>query len=118
MQDSEDLEPQSVGECRQRRDWPKWQEAIQSELNSLVKRKVFGPVVQAPNGIKSVGYKCVFLRKRNEKNEVQRYKARLDAQEFSQNPSIDYEKTYSPVMDAITFCYLISFAVHEKLACI
>ena len=35
MQGNEDLEPLSVEECRQRRDWPKWQEAIESELNSL-----------------------------------------------------------------------------------
>ena len=57
MQDNEDHEPQSVIECRQRNDWPKWQEAIQSELNSLAKREVFGPIVQTPNGIKPVGYK-------------------------------------------------------------
>ena len=31
MQDNEDHEPQFVIECRQRNDWPKWQEAIQSE---------------------------------------------------------------------------------------
>ena len=37
----EDHEPQYVIECRQRNDWPKWQEAIQSELNSLAKREVF-----------------------------------------------------------------------------
>ena len=38
MKGNEDLEPLSVEECRQRHDWPKWQEAIQSELNSLAKR--------------------------------------------------------------------------------
>ena len=57
MQDSEDLEPRSVTECQQRNDWPKWQEAIQSELNSLAKREVFGPITQTPNGVKPVGYK-------------------------------------------------------------
>lgn len=45
MQESEDLEPKSVKECRRRDDWPKWKEAIQYELNSLSKREVFGPVV-------------------------------------------------------------------------
>ena len=40
MKDNKDHEPQSVIECRQRNDWPKWQEAIQSELNSLAKREV------------------------------------------------------------------------------
>ncbi|XP_070032974.1 uncharacterized mitochondrial protein AtMg00820-like [Nicotiana tomentosiformis] len=95
--------------------WPKWQEGIQSMLNSLSKREVFKHVVQTPNGIKHVGYKWVFVRKRNEKNEVQRYKARLVAQGFSQRPGVDYEETYSPIMDAITYHYLISFGVHEKL---
>ena len=62
-----------------------------------------------------VGYRWVFVRKQNEKNEIVRYKARLVAQGFSQRPGIDYEETYSPVMDAITFRYLISFAVSEGL---
>ncbi|CAL2247903.1 unnamed protein product [Prunus armeniaca] len=44
----EDIEPQSVDECKERLDWPKWKDAIQVELNSLEKRGVFGPVVQTP----------------------------------------------------------------------
>ena len=44
-----------------------------------------------------------------------RYKARLVTQGFSQRPRIDYEEIYSPVMDAITFRYLISLAVSEGL---
>ena len=39
-----DYEPRSITECRQRQDWPKWNEAIQAELASLEKRDVFGPV--------------------------------------------------------------------------
>ena len=65
--------------------------------------------------MKPVGYKWVFVRKRNEKNEIMRYKARLVAQGFSQRPGVDYEETYSPVVDAITFRYLISLAVSEGL---
>ena len=110
-----DFEPQTVDECRQRHDWPKWKEAIQAELTSLAKREVFGPVVQTPEDVKPVGYKWVFVRKRNEHNEIIRYKARLVAQGFSQRPGIDYEDTYSPVMDTITFRFLISLAVNERL---
>ena len=44
-----------------------------------------------------------------------RYKAHLVAQGFSQRPEIDYDETYSPVMDVITFRYLISLVVFEKL---
>ena len=55
------------------------------------------------------------MRKRNENNEIVRYKARLVAQGFSQRLGIDYEETYSPVMDAIIFRYLISLVVSEEL---
>ena len=57
----------------------------------------------------------VFVRKRNENNEIIRYKAGLVAQGFSQRLGIDYEETYSPVMDAITFRFLISLAVSKGL---
>ena len=57
----------------------------------------------------------VFVWKCNEKNEIIRYKARLVAQYFSQIPGVDYEETYCPVVDAITFRYLISLAVFEGL---
>ncbi|KAL5703065.1 hypothetical protein ACHQM5_028201 [Ranunculus cassubicifolius] len=113
--ESDDIEPRSVEECQRRADWPKWKEAIQVELDSLAKRKVFGLVAPTPPDIKPVGYKWVFVRKRNEKNEIVRYKARLVAQGFSQRPGIDYKETYSPVMDVITFRYLVSLVVSEKL---
>ena len=115
IHENEDYEPKSVDECRNRKDWPKWKEAIQAELNSLTKREVFGPVVYTPKGVKPMGFKWVFVRKRNENNEVTRYKARLVAQGFSQRPGIDYEETYSPVVDAITLRYLISLTVCENL---
>ena len=44
-----------------------------------------------------------------------RYKARLVAQGFSQRPGIDYEETYSPTMDAITFRFLVSLVASEGL---
>ena len=114
IQNDDDPEPQNTNECRQRNDWPKWKKAMQAELHSLMKRDVFGPVVQTPASIKPVGNKWVYVRKRNENNDIIRYKARLVAQGFSQRPDIDYEETYSPVMDAITFRFLISLAVSEE----
>lgn len=44
-----------------------------------------------------------------------RYKARLVAQGFTQRPGIDFDETYSPVMDRITFRFLISMAVNLNL---
>lgn len=115
INDRDDPEPKSVMECQNRHDWIKWKDAMQPELDSLNKRNVFGPIIPMPKTVKPVGYKWVFVRKRNEKNEIIRYKARLVAQGFSQRPGIDYDETYSPVMDAITFRYLISLVVSKKL---
>ena len=56
---------------------------MQVELNLLIKQDVFGPIVQTPKGVKPVGYKWVFVRKRNKNNEIIRYKERLVAQGFS-----------------------------------
>ena len=49
------------------------------ELDSLNKRKVFDTIVRTPQNIIPIGYKWMFIRKRNENNEVVRYKARLVA---------------------------------------
>jgi Reverse transcriptase (RNA-dependent DNA polymerase) len=72
--------PKTSEECMHRNDWPKWKDALKAEL----------------------GYKWVFTIKINEKNEIVRYKARLVAQGFTQISGVDYEETYSSVVDAIT----------------
>ena len=79
IRNDENPEPQNVEECRNINDWLKWKEAMQIELNSLMKRDIFRLVVQTPKGVKPVEYKWVFVRKRNENNEIIRYKARLVA---------------------------------------
>jgi len=111
---NDDYEPRSITECRHRQDWPKWEEAIHAELASFAKCNVFGPITKTPDNVKPVGYKWVFVRKRNEKNEIVRYKARLVAQGFLQRPGIDYDETYSPVVDIVTFRFLISWVAQEN----
>ena len=114
--DDDEIEPRFVAECQRGVDQPKWNDAIKAELDSLAKRQVFGLVVSCPPNVKPTGHKWVFVRKRNKKHEIMRYKVRLVAQGFSQRPGVDYEETYSPVMDVITFRYLVSLAVSEKLS--
>lgn len=85
-----------------RSDWSKWKTAIEKEYASLCKRKVFGPIVYTLTS-RPVGYKMVLICKRDAQGQITRYKARLVAQGFSQRFGIDYESTYSPVMDSTTF---------------
>jgi hypothetical protein len=81
-----------------------------------MKRKVFTEVISTPHRIFPNGFKWLFVRKQNENNEVVRYKARLVAQGFTQRPDVDFNETYSPVMNEITFRYLISLAVQKYLS--
>ena len=84
-------------------------------VNFLSKRDVFRSIVSTLEGINSVGLKWVFVRKWNENNKVIRYNTRLIAQGFSQMHNVNYEETYSPVIDGINFLFLIVIAVSNKL---
>jgi hypothetical protein len=92
-----------MAECKKHSDFNKWKEAIEAGLNSLKKRKVFTEVIPTPPRTFLVGFNWAFTRKRNENNEVVRYKARRVAQGFTQRPSVDSNKIYSPVINGITF---------------
>jgi hypothetical protein len=74
-----DPDPKTMAECKKLLDWNKWKEAIEAELNSLKKRKVFTEVVATLPRTFPVGFKWVFVWKRNKNNDVVRYKARLVA---------------------------------------
>ena len=67
-----DPEPKTMAECQRRSDWNQWKEAIEAELASLRKREVFTSAIPTPPRIFPVGFKWVFIRKQNEKNEVVR----------------------------------------------
>ena len=46
-----DYEPQFVEVCRRQDDWLLWKSAMQVELDSFAKHKIFGLIVQIPEGI-------------------------------------------------------------------
>jgi hypothetical protein len=78
-----DPNPKTMAECKSCSDCNQWKEAIQAEITSLSKRKVFSQAMPTPPKVFPVGFKWVFIRKQNENNEVVRYKARLVAQGFT-----------------------------------
>jgi hypothetical protein len=43
-----DPDPKTMTKCKKHSDWNKWKEAIEAELNSLKKRKVFTDVIPTP----------------------------------------------------------------------
>jgi hypothetical protein len=108
-------DPKTIDAAKKQPDWPKWEEAINSELDSLIARKVFGPITIASATTHLTGYRWTFVRKRNAQGEIVRHKARLVAKGFTQIPGRDYDLTYAPVMDVTTYRYLVAFAQHHHL---
>ena len=54
LKEDKDYEPKSIEECRKRNDLPEWKNAIQTELNCLTKRAVFGSITKTPADVKPV----------------------------------------------------------------
>src|ERR1700721_1050176 len=111
--DYDNYEPISIDDALSTPNADKWKEAIQTELDSLVKHKVL-ELVTLPLGSKCVGSRWVFVIKNRESSDP-RFKARFVAQGFSQTYGEDYLDTYAPVVHNTTVRTIISFATAHKL---
>ncbi|GJY96972.1 ribonuclease H-like domain-containing protein [Tanacetum coccineum] len=66
-----------------------------------------------PKGRKAIGSKWIYKIKFQSIGEIDRFKARLVAQGFSQKKSIDYEETFSPVVKMVIVKCLLNVVVSQ-----
>ena len=66
-------------------------------------------------GKKSIGCKWVFKIKRDSKDNIERYKARLIAKGFTQTESIDYIESFSPVFMKNSFRIIMALVAQFDL---
>ena len=71
--------------------------------------------MELPENRKTVGNKWVFKTKTKADGSIERYKARLVAQGFSQRQGLDYDETFSPVIRFESFRSLVAVAVQKGL---
>lgn len=102
-------EPITIEEAWSGKDGDKWKKATDSEFQSLKDMKTWD-LVESPANVNIVGCKWVFKIKRNSDNSINRFKARLVAQGFSQEEGIDFEEVFSPVVRYSTIRVLLSLA--------
>ena len=111
------ITPLTYNEAMAGKDKEHWLKAIQEEFNNLNSHGTWEVMDyhKMPDGAKPIGCKWVFKVKLNPDGSVERYKARLVAQGFSQRYGIDYDETYAPVIQISSLRTLVSLAVIKSL---
>lgn len=107
-----DTEPISFNDAMQRPNKNKWLEAMKEELKSIKDNQTW-ELVDLPKGRTAIGSKWIFKIKCGNSGEVNRYKARLVAQGFSQKFGTDYDEVFAPVARSTTFKIMMAVAAKQ-----
>ncbi|KAK9075210.1 hypothetical protein SSX86_003531 [Deinandra increscens subsp. villosa] len=87
-----------------------WNDAMQKEMTALHANNTW-KLVPRPTGCNIVGSKWLYRTKYRSDGTIERFKARLVAQGYSQVPGLDYNYTFSPVVKASTIRVVLALAV-------
>jgi hypothetical protein len=108
----EDLK--SLEEAQNSPDWPKWQEAISTELRQLAQKGTW-TLTEGPKDAVPIANKWVFIRKYNKDRNLTKYKVRLVMKGCAQQLGQDYTETFSLVVRMETIRVILSLAAIKKL---
>jgi len=90
-----------------------WIKSMDDEIDSIERNGTWD-LVDLLEVKKSIGVKWVYKTKLNAEGEIEKNKARLVAQGFSQQPSIDYNETFAPVARIDTVRMVLAIAAQNK----
>ena len=106
-----ELDPYTYEKAMNDIDAHHWVKVMKSKLDSMYSNQVWD-LVKAPNGIKPIGCKWVYKRKRGIDEKFETFKERLVVKWYTQKEGIDYEETFSPVAMLKSIKILLSIAAH------
>ena len=103
--------PRTLRDALNREDSPLWVEAMDREHNSHITSHTWDAVPR-PSDKKVIGSRWVYTIKLNADGSIERYKARLVAQGFSQQLGVDYDQTFAPVVRIVSIRVILALATH------
>ena len=106
--------PKSMKEVYEHPDREKWLEAVECEIQSILKQNTTTPTY-LPKNSKTLGTQWIFTVKHNEKNEIIRWKARLVVLGNHQKEGRDYFETFSPTVHIKSIKFILAVAAQEDL---
>lgn len=107
-------EPSHYRQVHLRSDSKQWETAMQDEMESIRKSGTWD-LTPLPAGRKAIGSRWVYKLKRKADGSIDRYKARLVAQGYSQLEGIDYTETYAPTAKFCSMRALLALAASQDL---
>jgi hypothetical protein len=102
-------DPLMYAEAMACQDAAEWDAACKDERCSFERMGIY-EIVPCPKDCKVVGSKWVFQIKWRPEGSIQKYKAHIVAQGFSQVESLDYDQTFSPVAKFVSFRATLAIA--------
>ena len=69
-------------------------------------------LVNPPEGIKSIGCKWIFKKKKSTDGKVKTYKAHLVVKGYHQHYDIDYDEIFSPTAMLKFICIILAIAAY------
>lgn len=88
--------------------------AIKSEMESLLKNGTY-ELVELPKGRKALKNKWVFKLKRDENEQLTKFKARLVVKGFGQKEGVDFDEIFSPVVKMTSIRVILGMAASMDL---
>lgn len=106
-------EPRTLEEVMRSPDRDKWVEAMNEELKAIKANDTWS-LVDLPQNKKAIGTKWVFKLKRDTDGNINRYKARLVAQGYSQKYGEDFDEVFAPTARVTSFRALLAVAAKKR----
>jgi len=107
-------EPKTYNEAMASPDAPKWLTTCEEEMRTWKDLDVYDIVPQL-KGRKGIGSKWVFHVKRGPDGSIQKHKARIVAQGFTQVEGINFDQTFAPVVKFSSLRTVFALAAEHDL---